>query len=71
LRKRYAPSRRCLPSTEAQNKVSEILPALLVIPAEAGIQTWSENLWTPASAGVTAQLMGHYIEWNGARSETD
>jgi hypothetical protein len=36
--------------------------SLPVIPAKAGIQTWSENLWTPASAGVTEQRIGHLIE---------
>jgi hypothetical protein len=36
--------------------------SLPVIPAKAGIQTWSENLWTPASAGVTEQRIGHFIE---------
>jgi hypothetical protein len=36
--------------------------SLPVIPAKAGIQTWSENLWTPASAGVTEQPIGHFIE---------
>jgi hypothetical protein len=42
--------------------------SLLVIPAKAGIQTWSENLWTPAFAGVTEQLFGHSIEWSGTSS---
>ena len=37
--------------------------SLLVIPAKAGIQTWSENLWTPASAGVTEQRIEHFILW--------
>jgi hypothetical protein len=36
--------------------------SLLVIPAKAGIQTWSDNPWTPACAGVTEQLIGHFIE---------
>jgi hypothetical protein len=35
---------------------------LLVIPAKAGIQSWSDNPWTPACAGVTEQLIGHFIE---------
>jgi hypothetical protein len=32
-----------------------MLPLLLVIPAKAGIQTWSRSLWTPAIAGVTEE----------------
>jgi hypothetical protein len=36
--------------------------SLPVIPAKAGIQTWSQNLWPPASAGVTEQRIGHFIE---------
>jgi hypothetical protein len=30
-----------------------MLAMLFVIPAKAGIQTWSQSLWTPAFAGVT------------------
>jgi integrase len=42
-----------------------MLAMLFVIPAKVEIQTWSQSLWTPAFAGVTGQLNGHFIEWNG------
>jgi hypothetical protein len=29
---------------------------------------WSENLWTPASAGVTEQLTGHSILWTRTKA---